>query len=527
MDITSKNFKVTLAWLEEKPKYYAKDFFIIQYLKEKDVSLKDAKYVFNMARNKKGIVKKAYKRFRKKIPAANLRCYRMKTENLVYENSKCIALALSLKQATKLKKKTLNKLINKLNKYPTLKNDLKIIASYQPFYKLLKSNNKRFYKVFFKTGKNFRQKFLNHPIPLKKLKKLSKSKEINRFIRYVLSDKSLHNLQKSLLKIKNTKHLSHESNFLLAMNALKHKKEKLSLVFLDNAYNKAYYKIDKDKSLFWKYLITKKDKYINELSKSWDNNIYTIYTKELLNIRIKNIVYDIDHINKKTTFNINNQFEWIKVLDDINKDLNEAKIIKYMELFTGENTSAHLAFLLERFYKYKIDFYITPYKNILKKYNLNRQIQIYSIAKQESRFIPSSISTATAQGIMQIMPFLSKDISKKLNEPYNIYEQFIPEVNIRYANKHLNVLERMFKGNILFMAYAYNGGAGYFKSQLKKGLFKKRNKYEPFLSMELISYKETREYGKKVLANYYIYNNHLNEKNLSMASILKTLKNPL
>ena len=53
------------------------------------------------------------------------------------------------------------------------------------------------------------------------------------------------------------------------------------------------------------------------------------------------------------------------------------------------------------------------------------------------------------------------------------------------------------------------------------------NKYEPFLSMELISYAETREYGKKVLANYYIYNNYLNKENpISLSTIFQSLVSP-
>ena len=31
-DILQEDFKVTLEWLEQKPKSYARDFFIIQYL---------------------------------------------------------------------------------------------------------------------------------------------------------------------------------------------------------------------------------------------------------------------------------------------------------------------------------------------------------------------------------------------------------------------------------------------------------------------------------------------------------------
>ena len=77
------------------------------------------------------------------------------------------------------------------------------------------------------------------------------------------------------------------------------------------------------------------------------------------------------------------------------------------------------------------------------------------------------------------------------------------------------------------MAYAYNGGAGYTKTQLKKGLFAKKNRFEPFLSMELISFAETREYGKKVLANYYIYNNYLNSENrINLSTIFQNLIEP-
>ena len=75
---------------------------------------------------------------------------------------------------------------------------------------------------------------------------------------------------------------------------------------------------------------------------------------------------------------------------------------------------------------------------------------------------------------------------------------------------HLRELKRQFKSQ-LFIAYAYNAGAGFFKSRLKQGFFKKNNPYEPFMSMELIPYNETRNYGKKVLANYIIYKNLLKE----------------
>jgi len=120
---------------------------------------------------------------------------------------------------------------------------------------------------------------------------------------------------------------------------------------------------------------------------------------------------------------------------------------------------------------------------------------------------------------MQIMPFLSKAIAKQLHEKYNIDDQLKPKVNLKYAAHHLKFLEKRLN-HPLFIAYAYNGGIGFTKRILKSGLFKK-GKYEPYLSMELLPYDETKKYGKKVLANYFIYQNYLNsEKKISFDKLL-------
>ena len=94
---------------------------------------------------------------------------------------------------------------------------------------------------------------------------------------------------------------------------------------------------------------------------------------------------------------------------------------------------------------------------------------------------------------------------------------FKPSYNIKYALKHLKWMKKSLY-HPLFIAYAYNGGMGFFKKHLKTGAFTK-GKYEPFLSMELMSNKESREYGKKVLSNYVMYKKILGEE----VSITKSL----
>ena len=523
-DIFQKDFEVTLEWLEQKPKSYAKDFFILQYLAKNDISFDDAKIAYGMANEANTHVKKIYNKKYKQIPPEELKCYKASIQQLKNEDSKCIALGLSLNEAVEISKSDLNFFITKLDTYPTLKKDLQIIASDNPFYSAINSDMDRFFRLFFDLRKDFRSKFFNKPLNPEFINKISKDKNFERFLRYVVYENDLSNIQKSLLTINDYKNIDGDNLFSLGINAVNNNNTNIALKLFTDANNKAYSKALKDKSLFWIYLLTKNQLYLQELAQSWDNNIYSLYAKELLGLRIDNIEYKIPLTNKTSSFNIYDQFEWIKVLEDTKKNFDEQKLAKYEDLFCDENTLAHHAFILERFAKYKKQYFITPYRDTIQNYDIDKQVLIYSIARQESHFIPSSISSSSAQGVMQIMPFLSSDISEELNEDYNIYEQFIPDTNIRYGSYHLDSLMKQFNNNPLFIAYAYNGGAGYAKSQFNKGLFSKNGKYEPFLSMELISFAETRDYGKKVLANYYIYNNYLNSRNkINFSTIFQSL----
>lgn len=526
-DFLQKDFEITLEWLEQKPKSYAKDFFILQYLNQENLSFENAKIAYEMGNNSNGNLKKVFNDKYKKTVPIDLKCYRASIEQLKNEDSKCIALGLSLQEASELSKHDLKFFINKLETYPTLKNDLIIIASNDPFTSLVNSDTKRFLRLFFDLGEEYRSKFLNKNMKSELINKISKEKDFEKFLKYIIFDNKLTNLQKSLFILKDNKEIASDLLFLLGINAVNNNNMDIAYKFFLNSYDKSYSRTDKDKSLFWLYLVTQDKSFLNELTTSFDNSIYSLYAKELLNIKPNNIIYEIQLKNQKSSYDIYDAFKWMEVTEDTKKNLDEKKLMKYYNIFTDENTLPHMAFVLQRYYKYKTQYYITPFRNLIRHYDIYKQVLIYSIARQESQFIPAAISFSSAQGIMQIMPFLSFDISKKLNENYNIYEQFIPSKNIKYGNFHLDTLIGQFDNNPLFIAYAYNGGGGYTRKQLKKGLFKRKNKFEPFLSMEMISYEETREYGKKVLANYYIYNNYLNSKNqTSLSTIFQSLVSP-
>ncbi|MEA1914767.1 MAG: lytic transglycosylase domain-containing protein, partial [Campylobacterota bacterium] len=96
-----------------------------------------------------------------------------------------------------------------------------------------------------------------------------------------------------------------------------------------------------------------------------------------------------------------------------------------------------------------------------------------------------------------------------------------------YAKIHLDSLQSRLK-HPLFTAYAYNGGEGFVNKHIFSEKLFQEGVHEPFMSMEMIPYKETRKYGNKVLANYYIYHNHLNPDNpIKLSNLIQSLILPI
>lgn len=518
---------INLEWLKDKPRTYAKDFYIWQYLKQ-DITPDQAMEALGQANY---VNNRLFYLYAKKInhdeTYAVMQCIKAKAKTLVSLNPDCIENGLSVYKTTKLNNTELNIVYDKvLDKYPLKAKIIDIVRAPIPFTKLISSSNEIFFETFNNIGSKFRTNYFNYRIPKKTLIRLIKDEEFNQTLKLIVTNNKLNIAQKSLLDIDDTD-LTHLSSFLLAINAIKHNHEN-ALTYLESAYKKAYYQLDKDKVLFWKFLYTGHSFELFDLAKSWDINIYSLYAKEYLKKDNDNIIFNVS--NKKYDINyekqnISSPFFWITILNDLKK-LNEEKVSKYENLFTDEETVPHLTFIYERYYQYKNNYFITPYKKYLENYDKDRQALIYAIGRQESRFIPSSISTAYAMGVMQIMPFLSKAIAEQLNEEYNIHDQLKPEVNLKFANFHLNYLESQMKHPLL-IAYAYNGGIGFTRKMLKNGFFDKNSehkKFEPFLSMELVPYDETRKYGKKVLANYFIYKNNLDVNNkVSINTLFETL----
>lgn len=516
---------ITKEWLQEKPRSSYKDFYIWRYL-NKEISPQEAIWALGEAKN---VNNKLFYRYAKKLKHTEtsriVSCMKMSQTKIIHEDSTCIKLGLTPYKATKLSHKELHSVIEKIkNEYPKMAQIFTIVKSPMPFQDLINSEAEIFYGTFLEVGGVYRRTHFNHHLHTKTLKKIeSDTKNFKRFIRKVVLSPKLNKLQESLLQV-DAKNLDHKSQFYLAINAIKHKKYKLALNYLDASSKTAYFKFDKDKVDFWRYKLTNNKSILETLAKSWDINIYSLYAKEHTNEKITNSVFEFPNTTTtESKYNLDNPFLWLKVLKE-SKKMDKSKMESFENLFNSKLLSGHLAFVQERFFNYKKSFYPSPYDEYISQYSKQRQALINAIARQESRFIPTSISHSYAMGVMQIMPFLSKALAKEMKEKYDIDKQLDAATNLRYAHRHLNWLEKRLS-HPLFIAYAYNGGIGFTNRMLKSGIFKK-GKYEPYLSMELVPYDESKRYGKKVLANYVMYYNHTHKAKISITSLLQNLTKP-
>ena len=222
-------------------------------------------------------------------------------------------------------------------------------------------------------------------------------------------------------------------------------------------------------------------------------------------------------------FDVTDPFLWQQTAA-LAKDMNSTQAHAYAQKFYAQESLGAYAFFMQK--SNDKHYFLMPDSPALSDVNATRKSMIYALARQESLFLPSVISTSYALGTMQIMPFLANHIGKKeLKIPdFDQDDLFKPDVAYAFADHHLNYLEK-FLSHPLFIAYAYNCGIGFTKKLITREDMFREGKFEPFLSIELVPVTETRVYGKKVLANYAVYS-ALTGSNIRISTLLRSLTTP-
>jgi soluble lytic murein transglycosylase len=121
--------------------------------------------------------------------------------------------------------------------------------------------------------------------------------------------------------------------------------------------------------------------------------------------------------------------------------------------------------------------------------------------KQESGFDAQAMSKAGARGLMQMMPATGTTQAKREGlRNFNADALFDPETNARLGTAYLRDVQRRYSGNLYLTLAHYNAGPEALADWIP--LMANRPQDE---AVEDIGYSETRDYVKRVLANYWTY----------------------
>lgn len=120
---------------------------------------------------------------------------------------------------------------------------------------------------------------------------------------------------------------------------------------------------------------------------------------------------------------------------------------------------------------------------------------LLSIARKESRFNPLAVSWANAQGLMQINPDTAQKMTGKSDS--NLFD---PALGIQLAARHLKEDLDRFDNHLPHAIAAYNAGDAVVSNWIQRYPVE-----DPILFLDLIPYRETRDYTAFVLSNYVWY----------------------
>ena len=315
-------------------------------------------------------------------------------------------------------------------------------------------------------------------------------------------------------------------------------------------YNNVGYPISLSRGAYW---LAKSYEKIGD--KDYANKWYlesskylTTYYGQLSHLKIakhKPIILDeLMKVDKKTSENFYKKdlVKIVYLLDELNKDKYTKHILRYLAneniKLGSEVLAAKLATDISRFdFAIQVSKIASYQKRFHNKYNYpiistpkyinKRKIPepafILSIIRQESEFDTSANSSAGARGLMQLMTYTAKTVAKQAKMPYSKSRLTQdPEYNINLGSHYIAGLLLEYDGAYPFAIAAYNAGPARVKywKQINKNPQKGQIDYVDWI--ELIKFKETRNYVQRVLENYNVYRYILEQKPILIKDFFKS-----
>jgi len=324
----------------------------------------------------------------------------------------------------------------------------------------------------------------------------------------------------------------------------------IALIFLDdpqmalqhfkNFYNNVGYPISLSRGAYWQArtykLLGNKQK-----SKEWFDE-----ASKYLNTYYGQLAFVENNPNKSFSlekdplvdgkyekeFNKNILIKNIKLLKELNKTKYSKDFLKHLSLLNINKGSEILAGKLaveigrydyaiqisknasyEKRFHNQLNYPIIETPKIVNNKSMPKTELVLAIIRQESEFDQRANSYVGARGMMQLMPYTAKLVAKQAKLPYSKSRlRTDPDYNIKLGSYYLAGLLEEYEGSYPFALAAYNAGPNRVKYWKKINGNPQKGKISYVDWVELIKFKETRNYVQRVLENVNVYRYMLSGK---------------
>jgi len=314
----------------------------------------------------------------------------------------------------------------------------------------------------------------------------------------------------------------------------------LALQHFKNFYNNVGYPISLSRGAYWigraykKISNNQKSKEWFEVASKYMNTYYGQLAFNEINQGEAFVLEEQPVVSKEYTkkFNKNPLIKSVKLLKELDKDKHSKDILKHLALLDIEQGSEILAGKLaieigrydyaiqiaknasyeKRFYN-EINYPVIETPDIVNQKKMPKPELVLAVIRQESEFDHKANSSVGAKGMMQLMTYTAKLVAKQAKLPYvKSRLKKDPDYNIKLGSYYLAGLLEEYEGSFPFALAAYNAGPKRVKYWKKINGNPQKNEINYVDWVELVKFKETRNYIQRVLENVNVYRYILNGK---------------
>lgn len=318
----------------------------------------------------------------------------------------------------------------------------------------------------------------------------------------------------------------------------------LALQHFKNFYNNVGYPISLSRGAYWigkTYKVLKNEQKSNEFfneALKYMNTYYGQLAFSEINPGEKFILEGQTKVDEKYKKKFNKHFliKIVKILEELDKTKYAKDAINHLALLDIEKGSEILAGELaidikrydfaiqiakrasyeKRFYN-ELNYPIIETPNLVNNKKMPKPELILAVIRQESEFDQKANSSVGAKGMMQLMTYTAKLVAKQAKLPYAKNRlKSDPNYNIKLGSFYLASLLEEYEGSYPFALSAYNAGPKRVKYWRKINGNPQKGEISYIDWIELIKFKETRNYVQRVLENVNVYKYILSGKPTSI-----------